>query len=497
MNIYELAATKQMTLRYPMVPGKNIGYVHFGTVTCGPNVYPVGKSQNKDGHILVVGGSQTGKSSCIAIPTLSTWKGPIFAIDIKGELFEAWNKYTRDHDRPAKCFEFTAEEGALHYDPFYRLREGDPNDLVQNARELAQAIIPVPSTVQDPFWSQAAQNILTGLFLYVCGLCAYDESTGQTVYGSFNMAMEMLQSMPVWELIHEIGESDNILAKMHISQYQKIEYPAENKMLAGIGAELSNRVMTFATDSRIRAAFTTGDHMLRWEDLEHTTVFLRIPEDKLDQWDRAITLMLTQLIRTLERRPDQYSPEGKENNLPPLLLLLDEFPRLGKIEVIQNALSTLRSKGVTICLIVQSIAQFDKTYGQAVRKIILDNCSYKAILGVMDPENQRMFSDMIGTTLREQYSVTQAINQNISSPSQKGTIHASFSREYEVFPHELSTLNDILLLSPNGFCRVKKQPYYQETIKNALPHKMEEHHKFIPIPIISEKEFSESCSARD
>ena len=267
MNIYELAATKQMTLRYPMVPGKNIGYVHFGTATCGPNVYPVGKSQNKDGHILVVGGSQTGKSSCIAIPTLSTWKGPIFAIDIKGELFEAWNKYTRDHDRPAKCFEFTAEEGALHYDPFYRLREGDPNDLVQNARELAQAIIPVPSTVQDPFWSQAAQNILTGLFLYVCGLCACDESTGQIVYGSFNMAMEMLQSMPVWELIHKIGESDNILAKMHISQYQKIEYPAENKMLAGIGAELSNRVMTFATDSRIRAAFTTGDHMLRWEDL--------------------------------------------------------------------------------------------------------------------------------------------------------------------------------------------------------------------------------------
>ena len=475
MNIYELAATKQMMLRYPMVPGKNIGYVHFGTVTCGPNVYPVGKSQNKDGHILVVGGSQTGKSSCIAIPTLSTWKGPIFAIDIKGELFEAWSKYTEEHDRPAKCFEFTSEEGALHYDPFYRLREGDPNDLVQNARELAQAIIPVPSTVQDPFWSQAAQNILTGLFLYVCGLCAYDESTGQIVYGSFNMAMEMLQSMPVWELIHEIGESDNILAKMHISQYQKIEYPAENKMLAGIGAELSNRVMTFATDSRIRAAFTTGDHMLRWENLEHTTVFLRIPEDKLDQWDRAITLMLTQLIRTLERRPDQYSPEGKENNLPPLLLLLDEFPRLGKIEVIQNALSTLRSKGVTICLIVQSIAQFDKTYGQAVRKIILDNCSYKAILGVMDPENQRMFSDMIGTTLREQYSVTQAINQNISSPSQKGTIHASFSREYEVFPHELSTLNDILLLSPNGFCRVEKRPYYQETQKNTPPRYVEEH----------------------
>jgi type IV secretory pathway TraG/TraD family ATPase VirD4 len=167
---------------------------------------------------------------------------------------------------------------------------------------------------------------------------------------------------------------------MHINQFLRIANPEDNKMLSGISAELSNRVMVFATDMRIKTAFTpTDDDMMKWEDLATHNIFMRIPEDKLGQWDGAITLMLTQLIRTLERRPDMHSREAKERKLPPVLLLLDEFPRLGKVDVIQNAVSTLRSKGVTICLMMQSLAQLDKTYGKESRQIILDNCQYKAI----------------------------------------------------------------------------------------------------------------------
>ena len=121
-------------------------------------------------------------------------------------------------------------------------------------------------------------------------------------------------------------------------------------------------------------------------------------------------MMLTQLIRTLERRPDKFSNERK---LPPILLLLDEFPRLGKIDVIQNAVSTLRSKGVTICLVVQSLAQLDKIYGKESRQIIADNCQYKAILGVTDPENQKTISDMIGTINVRQNSINDSSSRSL------------------------------------------------------------------------------------
>lgn len=388
---------------YMVHPLKQNANFFLGTRIIGsndgqPRMAYIGKPQNVDGHVLVVGGAGSGKSSCIAIPTLATWGGTIFAIDIKGELSENWNSYQANWKRPMKVFKFSKWKGdGPNYDPFYFLRESDQDDLVQNAREIAQAIIPIPPNIQEPFWSQAVQNVLTAVILHVYGSREVDEDTGEVLEGTFNQAMNLIQTRPIWKLIAEIGETKNDAAKMHINQFLGIENPENNKMLAGISAELSNRVMLFATDNRIKSAFTKEDDMLRWEDLETRNVFMRIPEDKLGQWDRAITLMLTQLIRTLERRPDTHSAEGQRKNLPPVLLLLDEFPRLGKMDVIQNAVSTLRSKGVTICIMMQSLAQLDKTYGKESRQIIIDNCQYKAILNVTDPENQKIFSDMIGS----------------------------------------------------------------------------------------------------
>ena len=187
--------------------------------------------------------------------------------------------------------------------------------------------------------------------------------------------------------------------------------------------------MLFATDNRIKEAFTPEDDMLRWEDLETHNIYIRIPEDKLGQWDGAITLMLTQLIRTLERRPDRYGKDGKLKKLPPVLLLLDEFPRLGKMDVIQNAVSTLRSKGVTICLLVQSLTQLDKIYGKETRQIIVDNCQYKAILNVTDPENQRIFSDIIGSinVRRQGINIGGSLNQGASQGTSYNEAYNSYT----------------------------------------------------------------------
>jgi len=118
--------------------------------------------------------------------------------------------------------------------------------------------------------------------------------------------------------------------------------------------------------------------------------------------------MITQLIRQIERRPDKYSPQGKETK--PLLLLLDEFPLLGRMDVITEAMTTLRSKKVTLYLVIQSIAQLDAVYGSDIRKILVDNCQYKAILQVTEPETQEYLSRMIGTIPTAKISVSQSFN---------------------------------------------------------------------------------------
>lgn len=457
---------------------KNMGNsgFFFGKQKIGNETVYLAKPEDKDGHILLIGGAGSGKSSCVVIPTLETWGGTFFAIDIKGELSKNWPIVKEQHKckYPVKYFDFTHEKGVktFRYDPFYLLRNGNQDDLVQNAREIAQAIIPIAPDAYEPFWSQAAQHILAAVILYVCGLRGKDPDKS----GTFNDAMTLIQSKPIWELIEKISKSDNEAAIMHINQFRGIECPEDNKMLVGISAELSNRVMVFATDNRIQSAFNQDIDMMKWEDLETHSIFMRIPEDKLGQWDGAITMMLTQLIRTLERRPDKYSDEKK---LPPLLLLLDEFPRLGKIDVIQNAVSTLRSKGVTICIVAQSLAQLDKIYGKESRRIIVDNCSYKAILNVSDSETQKILSDMVGSIniSKRSFSDSGSESGGKSNGSSYGEVYSvsdgeshgmsrslgfSFSVEREpiIFPFELATLSDILLLTPEGFCRVAKLPYY-------------------------------------
>ena len=180
-------------------------------------------------------------------------------------------------------------------------------------------------------------------------------------------------------------------------------------------------------------------------------------------------LILVQLIRTLERRPEKYEPAGRR--IPPTLLMLDEFPQYGKIEVITSALKILRSKNVTISLFCQSLADLDETYGKDTRRTILDNCPYKAILSASDAETQRYFSDLVGTVKVPSKSVTANFDE-LGYPAGY-SVSVNESREPIIHPHEFAALEDIVLLhpGPERFCRVKKETYFR---KKLYPELIEE-----------------------
>lgn len=215
------------------------------------------------------------------------------------------------------------------------------------------------------------------------------------------------------------------------------------------------RPMLFATDPYISHAFR-GERedavCFSWDDLKKYNIFLRIPANKIEQWGGAINLMYTQLIRCLERRPEQYSTEGRNN--VQTLVLMDEFARFGKLDMITAALSTLRSKNVNFLLVIQSMAQLDQIYGETNRRIIIDNCQYQAILRANDADTQKYLCELIGTCIRRQHSVGAHFDESMNTTGYSEQI--SEVREYRIFPHELATLEDVLLLTPYGFFRVEK-----------------------------------------
>lgn len=403
---------------------KAISGVFFGKV--GNNY--VTKKETEDGHVLVIGGAGSGKSSCIAIPSLTTWQDRIFAIDIKGELAEK-------SGRAAAIFNPCANSD-YGYDPYYLLHESE--NKVQDAREIALCLIPMPADIKDPFWITSAQNLLTGCILHYHNLGL-----------SFIETLEAIQITPVAIILDEIFQGSCTEAKMFVNQLIGLK----SETLSGIFTELSNNIMVFATDPQLKKALSNPKAinptlLERGED-----VFLQIPEHKLEQWRGLLSLIVQQFLKHFERRPD--------GTATPVLFLLDEFARLGKIEVISNGLATLRSKKVHICILTQSLAQIDAIYGKVQRQVIADNCSYKAILRATDAETQEYFSKLVGTY--DKQKVTQSANYEQYTKLGKGTSKSITTEEKRIIkPEEFAYLQDIVLLSPFGFARIEKAPYYQD-----------------------------------
>ena len=389
------------------------------------------KPYTEDGHTLIIGGAGSGKSSCIAIPTLLSWSNPVFAIDIKGELSETVKMYRSN----IKVFNPT-DYNSCAYNPYEILNLS--SNKVQGAKEISQAIIQVPENIKDPFWKQSAQNLLTSAILHF---------SSQNI--DFPETCRKVQGTPVRELVEILLTSADENARMFANQFAT----SDDKVLGSIYAELSNNIMVFATDSDLQRALKPQENRISIKDLEFgNDVFIRIPEDKIEQWKGLLTLINTQFLKAFERRQDK--------NKLPILFLLDEFARLGKIEGIVNGLATLRSKNIHICILIQSLAQLDVIYGKEQRKVIADNCNYKAVLKATDPESQDYFSKLVGTFDKEKTSTSNNYS-NLGMGNGSGTSKTTEEKRI-IKPEEFAYLENPIIFTPHGFFKTIKTPYFED-----------------------------------
>lgn len=290
----------------------------------------VGKLQEEDGNILIVGGPGSSKTTGFALTSLGTWTGRIIALDIKGnggDMVSPWFDINRGKGKRLKVFNPTMEYSS-GYDPYAFLQYDGEENLIHNARDLALAILPTPPGVaENRVWIKLAQNLLTGAILYYYELGA-----------TFNQTMLAVQKYSVEDLVTKILEGTskeakfemihgrNTSAEMFISKLRNLK----PEILAGIGMDFGEFI-TLAVDPLVRSAFCTEEKkdIINWNDFisdeDVYDVILQIPENKLEQWEPMTTLMINQLTKTLERRADKHSTLGK--TLLPVLIMLDEFPR--------------------------------------------------------------------------------------------------------------------------------------------------------------------------
>ena len=395
----------------------------------------VAKPEAEDGHIMVVGGAGSGKSSCIAIPSLLSWEAPVFAIDIKGELFAYSN-----HSPKRKILVFNpldTDPNALGYDPYYLLKHA--TDKVQESQAIAHALIPLPPNTLDPFWIQSAQNLYVGAIPYF-----FSRNF------SFVETVTAILDTKITELLNEIYTGDAEHARRFVSGLLDMK----PQVVSSILTVLSNHIMIFATNESVINCLTKKINITP-EDLEDGwDIYVHIPENLLKQWKGLLTLIVSQFLNHAEKRPDMTAK--------PILFLLDEFARLGKLEGVVDGLATLRSKKITIAIILQSLAQLDLHYGKEARQVIADTCQYKAVLNVTDVESQEYFSKAVGTY--DKIRVVKSQQYDRFTSFKAGSAVTTLTEEKPIIkPHEFATLEQIVLLTPHGAYKADKKPYYENT----------------------------------
>lgn len=368
------------------------------------NFGKVVKKENEDGHVLVIGSPASGKSNCIAVPTLINWKNRAFVIDVKGELFRKTKK-ARGEDT-IKVFN-PSDISACNYDPYCILK----NNLCDSAHEIAENIIPLTER------NNAIINVSEKARDYLCGAIIYFYKKGM----DFPETMISIAAQTPRSLVSEIIEHNDGDAIRYISQFDSMSDETVDYVFSEVYANISS----FATDKMLIKALRRSDKSITPEDLENGyDVFVCG-----HVYTKLQMMIINQFCKFFEQR----------EKTEPILFLMDEFQNFGKIENFAAYLDVLNNEKIEVMIFIHSKKQLDVIYGKDQADKICNNCTYKVILQVYDPVTQKWCSELAG-------------------------ICEKLRHKKLMQPEEFGDLEDVFCIFPTGCCRIKKIKYWEEEL---------------------------------
>lgn len=343
-------------------------------------------------HQLVVGASRSGKGVGHVIPTLLTWPGSALVYDIKGELWEATAGF---RSRFSHCLFFNpAHPQSARYNPLLEIRKG-PGEIRDTQNVVEMLVNPDGSKEQLDVWDQHASQLLVALILHV----NYTEPDDRKHLG---VVRERLLAWPgtfrdMMELPHRLCPNTRA--------------PQVHPEVARVAAELMRQAPRFAAGVRATALghlalyadevvcrnvadsdFMAGDLMCA----EHpVTLYLQPPPSDLPRLRPLMRVMLNQICRALmERLHCDNRGRPKRHRL---LLELDEFATLGRLEYFTTNLRQMAGYGLKAHIIVQSFNDLVERYGP--HQTIIDNCHVISVFACADTLTAERVSKMTGVAV--------------------------------------------------------------------------------------------------
>jgi len=344
-------------------------------------------------HILAFAPTGSGKGVGLVLTTLLSWTHSVLVLDIKGENWRLTSGWRALLGHRILKFDPTAATGSIRYNPLAEVRIGTDHEIA-DAQNIAVMIIDPDGKGLADFWAKSGYAWLTGIILYTLCKIKRDENR--------------VASLPdVDAILTAVGQGvDGLLLDM--GKFQA-ETEAGTRLIQSAAQEMKDRAaqeqsgvhssskvdLSLYRDPIIARNVSGCD--FRLNDLMNgdrpAALYMIVPPSDIDRLRPLLRIILNLYMRRLMQN---VGADGKPAFKYRLLLLLDEFTSIGKLEIFERSLAFMRGYGLKAFLIIQDLIQLQGTYGK--ENSIVGNCQVRIAYAPNDVATAKTLSEMCGKT---------------------------------------------------------------------------------------------------
>jgi type IV secretion system protein VirD4 len=400
-------------------------------------------------HVLCFAPTRSGKGVGLVVPSLLTWPGSAIVHDIKGEnwrLTAGW----RSRFGKALLFDPTNPDSAA-YNPLLEVRRG-PSE-VRDVQNIADVLVdPEGSIERRNHWEKTSHALLVGAILHVL----YAERD-KTLAGVANFLSDPRR--PIEATLTAMMRIDHLGDRPHpvvSSAARELLNKSENERSGVLSTAMS--FLGLYRDPIVAKVTSRCDWKIAdlVEQARPAALYLVVPPSDISRTKPLARLVLNQIGRRLTEELES----GRRRHR--LLLMLDEFPALGRLDFFESALAFMAGYGLKSFLIAQSLNQIEKAYGP--NNSILDNCHVRVSFATNDERTAKRVSDALGTATEIRDSRNYAGHR--LSP---WLGHLMVSRQETARPlltpgevMQLPVTDELVLVSGLPPIRARKARYYED-----------------------------------
>lgn len=386
-------------------------------------------------NTLTIGLPGDGKTRAFIKPNIMQANASFVITDPKGLLVHEVGHLLKEKGYRIKVLDLVTLSNSNHFNVFdYMTSE---NDIDRVAESIVNGTKKTDNQGED-FWAQAEMLLIRALvgYLYFTDKVLAQDEKGPNLGKIADMLRNLKREDPDIESPVEIlfkKLEEKLPNNYACKQFDLFMANFKGQTLLSVLAIASSRFSVFDHQA-VRDLISNDNMEIETWQTQKTAVFIAIPEtDKT--YNFLANLLFVTMLRVLPMTADEILQGKSKNNKPSDLLamrlLMDEFAQIGKIPYFTESQSSVRSRGISMDIVLQALNQLKAVYKDDW-KTILNNCSVLLYLGTNDEDTMKYFSMRAGKQTIQQRNYSQSYGQQGSSSDSTQTIQRDLMTPDEV-----------------------------------------------------------------